>query len=51
MCKTKLVEFCLKIGGSPSKPKYKNITDSEKVLWRKGEKKRYGLNLEREIFY
>jgi len=44
MRKTKLVEFCLKIGGSPSKPKYDIMTDSVKVLWRKGEKKLYGLN-------
>ena len=29
---------CLKIGGPPSKPKYYLLTDSEEVLWRKGEK-------------
>lgn len=32
------MEFCLKIGGSSSKAKYSWLTDSEQVLWRKGEK-------------
>ena len=31
-------KFRLKIGGPPSKPKYFLMTDSEQVLWRKGEK-------------
>jgi len=26
------------MGGPPSKPKYSLVTDSELVLWRKGEK-------------
>jgi len=32
------VKSCLNMGGPPSKPKYSLMTDSEQVLWRKGEK-------------
>ena len=38
----------MKIGGSPSKPKYTPITDSEQVLWRKGEKY-FGKKGEKEL--
>ena len=32
------VKSCSNVGGPPSKPKYYLSTDSEQVLWRKGEK-------------
>ncbi len=32
------VEFCVKMGGPPSKPKYYLMMDSVQVPWGKGEK-------------
>ena len=32
------MKSCLNLGGSPSKPKYSSVTDSEQVPWGKGEK-------------
>jgi hypothetical protein len=38
LSKAEHVQFCLNVGGPPSKPKYSSATDSEPVPGGKGEK-------------